>query len=398
MKRLIFMTILVMTSCGVTEIGGESTSASSSGGIWGGPLTDVTNPLEQTCYLTAFDYQKGYDWRVNQAKENVKCSLVVYANGVPVMKVPVGEAYQIGDDPDMHRVIDGHLYTDYSTDSLTIIKRDGSYLLSYLGRETICGFSVLGETIYTVGQNRNGRGFSYRRNGEIVISRESGVVMGVSKGAGDSLSFAFYDSIISSEGNVDRYYVVRHGKVMQIAVREDVTKVWAIGFKGQSVVYLASVLGVSAPVLFIGNEMKALSLPQGATLISASLYCDREQTCVEVIYRRGKELYTALWLNGTVLKTFSSGQMVNSLCVVENGICCTAQSGTKGTPCTIYRCGEIYTVPNDYSCIGHESIAMVNGILHVGLSSTAGDRPILWKDGQMDTLKINGYISGVFVH
>ena len=222
--------------------------------------------------------------------------------------------------------------------------------------------------------------------------------MGVSKGAGDSLSFAFYDSIISSEGNVDRYYVVRHGKVMQIAVREDVTKVWAIGFKGQSVVYLASVLGVSAPVLFIGNEMKALSLPQGATLISASLYCDREQTCVEVIYRRGKELYTALWLNGTVLKTFSSGQMVNSLCVVENGICCTAQSGTKGTPCTIYRCGEIYTVPNDYSCIGHESIAMVNGILHVGLSSTAGDRPILWKDGQMDTLKINGYISGVFVH
>ena len=41
------------------------------------------------------------------------------------MKLPVGEEYHISPDPDMHRVIEGHLYTDYSTDKETIIKKDG---------------------------------------------------------------------------------------------------------------------------------------------------------------------------------------------------------------------------------------------------------------------------------
>jgi hypothetical protein len=58
----------------------------------------------------------------------------------------------------------------------------------------------------------------------------------------------------------------------------------------------------------------------------------------------------------------------------------------------------MYTMPGGYSCMGNEAIAMVNGILHVGLSSTTGERPVLWKDGQLDTLKINGYISGIYAY
>lgn len=399
MKRLIFIVLLSLVSCGISEIGGgDSLSDSSSNGVWGGPLSDdVENRIDQVCYVTAFDYQKGYDWRTNQAKENVKCSLVVYANGVPVMKVPIGESYLTGDDPDMHRILDGHLYTDYSTDTETVIKRDGVYLLSYQGRESICGLAACGDTVYTVGQNRDGRGFSYRKNGEIIVSRESGVVIGVSGGTGGRLSFAFYDSIVSSEGNIDRYYAVENGKVTQVAVREDVMKVWAICFKGDSIVYLASILGVSSPVLFIGNSMTALSLPQGAVLTSSSMYCDGDQLCVELLYKRGTEMYTDLWLNGVALKTFSRGQLINSLCIVEEGVCCTARSGLNGEG-TIYRCGDMYTMPGDYSCMGNEAIAMVNGILHVGLSSTTGERPVLWKDGQLDTLKINGYISGIYAY
>jgi hypothetical protein len=37
----------------------------------------------------------------------------------------------------------------------------------------------------------------------------------------------------------------------------------------------------------------------------------------------------------------------------------------------------------------------VGGIMYVGLSSLDGGKPLLWKDGQVDSLKINGYISSV---
>jgi len=38
---------------------------------------------------------------------------------------------------------------------------------------------------------------------------------------------------------------------------------------------------------------------------------------------------------------------------------------------------------------------MVNGILHVGLSSVENGFPVVWKDAALDTLRINGYISGI---
>jgi hypothetical protein len=40
-------------------------------------------------------------------------------------------------------------------------------------------------------------------------------------------------------------------------------------------------------------------------------------------------------------------------------------------------------------------MALTNGILNVGLSSGFGGWPVLWKDGTVDTLKVNGYISSV---
>ena len=41
-------------------------------------------------------------------------------------------------------------------------------------------------------------------------------------------------------------------------------------------------------------------------------------------------------------------------------------------------------------------LSIINGILNVGLSSQEGSRPLLWRDGQIDTLSVNGYISGIF--
>lgn len=391
------MSAFAAVSCSLVEIEDGRSGNGVSGGVWGGPLEDVgsENVARQVCYVTAFDYQKGYDWRTDQARESVRCSLVVYADGKPIMKVPVGEQYEIGSDPDMHRMISGHLYTDYSTAEETVVRKDGLQIFRYIGREAVCGMSVVGEDVYTIGQSRSGDGFSYRKNGEAIFAKESGVLMGTLRNIDDSLSFAYYDNIHSSEGNLERYYVVRNGKVRQVAVREDIRKVWDIVCTKDEVIYLASVTGVSAPVLFQGEKMTAMPLSADAKIMSSSIHYSEGQLGVEMTYRIGADICTSLWMNGVVLKVLGKGMMVSSVCLIENGLCFTSNPMTAMSQGMIFRSGDQYPMPQWYSCMGNGAMSMVNGILHVGLSSTIGGRPLVWKDGQTDTLQINGYISSV---
>ena len=164
MQRIFLLILFLVSlfSCGIEEIGGDSDKA--GGSKWGGMTGSHSGSISEKsiCYMTALDYQKGYDWRADPAEGDVKCSIVVYADGVPVMKVPVGAEYETSGDPDMHRIIDGHLYTDYSTDAETIIKRDGKTLFGYDGRESLRGMEVVDDDVYTLGQNRDGDGFSFR--------------------------------------------------------------------------------------------------------------------------------------------------------------------------------------------------------------------------------------------
>ena len=82
--------VLVM-SCGLREIG----EPQKSEGIWKGPGAEIKPGGSGTAkravwYVTGFDYPEGYDWMSDPEAGSVKCSLVVYANAVPMLKVPVG--------------------------------------------------------------------------------------------------------------------------------------------------------------------------------------------------------------------------------------------------------------------------------------------------------------------
>lgn len=409
---LFLLAVGVASSCSLKEIGGGSLLGGTSGGVWGGPLPDVDQDIDRVCYITALDYQKGYDWRADRERETVKCSLVVYADGVPVMKVPVGSEYLVSADPDTHRIVAGHLYTYYSTDSETIIKKDGREVFRYPGRESLCGFEVHEEDVYTLGQNRDGDGFAFRKNGEIILERQMGAVLSPMRSWEDSLSFIYLDRISSADGDIERYYAVRNGETSQMAMREDLVKVWDSVCFAQKLVYVASIVGVNSPVLFTGSGMFAIPLPEGAKLVSVAFVCRDGQAiqgaiqvgndgilqnaAVEVIYRLDSGIYTTVWCDGSVRAQLDKGMTLSSCCIADGGICYTSNP-TSSNVGVIYRCGERFAMPEDYCSMGGHTVAMVNGIMHAGLSSSKGERPIVWKDGKLDTLKVNGYISSISV-
>ena len=113
--------VLVM-SCGLREIG----EPQKNEGVWQGPGTELKPGgsgvvKKSVWYITGFDYPEGYDWMPDPEAGSVKCSLVVYANMVPMLKVPVGSEYHTSADPDLHGLIDGAHYTDFSPDSMAVI-------------------------------------------------------------------------------------------------------------------------------------------------------------------------------------------------------------------------------------------------------------------------------------
>ena len=399
MRRNVVMAMALMASvsCGLQEIGGDE---SGKDDVWLGPGVGISQGTAESVrktvwYLTGVDYPEGYDWRADAEVGTVKCSLVVYANGVPMMKVPAGDAYETSSAPDMHRVIDGDLYTDYSSDSTTVIKKNGKLLFRYPGREMMVGMAVDGDDVYTLGQSRSGRGFSYRKNGELLFEHPSGRLFDHFDKSASGCSFAYSEEISLSERIVERYYIYSEDSVRQIAVREDVKKVWDVLITDGDVQYLASLVGISNPVSVSGDDsMTALEVSQGSSVRSCR-FVHGMPDVVEGVVRQSTGVMTSyIWRSSAVDTMFPLGLMVSSMCSWDDGICCTLTRQKEGAG-MISRCGELFQVPVGYSVMGASPIAVVDGILHVGLTSSIEGRPAVWKDGEVHPLDFNGFISTI---
>ena len=352
----ILLLSLLVWSCGLSEINGVKQYGDQ--GIWGGPIEGTgsgAGVLESVCYVVAVDYAKGYDWRSDESHESVRCSLVVYADGTPIMKVPVGRSHQVSADSDMHRIVQGHLYTDYCLDGETIIKRDGKFLFGYSGSERICNLMVIGDDVYTLGEGRQGAGFSLRRNGEVVLSREKASVVSPLRFDGDSICFGFCEQIRNAEGAIDRYYSAYGNKVTNLSLRDDMQKVWDVcTVNGRSLV-LASLKAVSQPVVVSEDDIVALSVPKGMSVVSCSMFMVGERVGVEGVCKTSAGvLKSAIWLDGNLFVMFDN-MNIASVCTDGEGVCCVLNPSTSQSSGIIYRCGEVYAMPKGYSCVGTES-------------------------------------------
>ena len=397
MKRLLYAAVLLMTvSCGLTEVG--EPVRRPGGGVWTGPGANVgkDDPDKTVCYVTLMSYADGYDWRPDWEKGSVRCSLVVLADGIPMMKVPVGDEYETSSDPDMHRIIGGHLYTDFSTSSETVVKKDGRLLFRYPGRELICGMIVDRSDVYTLGHPRDGGGFTFRRNGEILLQRTAGRSFArLYRDKGD-ICFAFSEPVVSASDTIERYYHVRNGNVSQEALREDVKRVWDILAIDGTVVYVADVVGVAHPVVCSGLSMHVLSMPQASWMASCRLMASAGNIYVEgIVAKAGKPLTAGIWTDYDSFHAFPSGMSMVSVCVSGGSVCCVLNSSTSWQNGQIWQNGRTAAMPMNYASMGSRTTVMADGILTVGLSSRTGGKPQLWKDGLVQTLDYNGYICSV---
>ena len=60
-----------------------------------------------------------------------------------------------------------------------------------------------------------------------------------------------------------------------------------------------------------------------------------------------------------------------------------------------FRMGDCLEMPEGYAALGGAPIDVIEGILTIGLSSVSGHRPLIWRDGDVEEIDVNGYICTV---
>lgn len=348
----------------------------------------------KSLYVTGIEYSGEYDWRHDTGNSADRCRIFLMKDGTRIFEADVGYSGCISADADMHRCIEGHLYTDFSTDMETVVKRDGTELFRYFGREMIIGMLVRNDGIYTLGQPRSGNGWTYRKNGEIMLYKSSGnLVSGLHEDMG-KLYFAYEDQLDTPSGTVNRYYIVENAKPSAIQTTDDVAMIYDARMIEGTLYFIARLKGLVPHMLFCGPDCKSYEMSPGTAM----------RNC-RIVYSSGRifthgELFVngryedCFWRDTELISKIAYPMKAAGWCADAENIYCAVNMTTAGT--AISKGAETASQPLPYDFLFTNAIGADNGRCCIGLtSSLPGSKPALWIDGKITEHGFNGVFTSV---
>lgn len=135
-------------------------------------------PPDTILYICGVQMPGEYDWQRDSGIGIAHGEIVLLKNMEEEFTIPTGYNECASTDHDTHHLIDGHLFTEFSSSVSTFIKMDGNDLVTFDGREFLLGLVKRPDSIWTLGMRRSGRGFCLRRDGETVFESKEGTVLG----------------------------------------------------------------------------------------------------------------------------------------------------------------------------------------------------------------------------
>lgn len=390
--------VAAMVSCGTVEVDRPS----GIGGLLPGGGSGGEAEKVKELYVTGVEYPEGYDWHSDTDYAHVACTLFLMKGDERILELPVGDSHMISADPDMHRCFGGHLYTDFSTDSETIVMKDGTELFRYPDREMICGFQVAGDDIYTLGAPRDGDGWTLRKNGVITMVKTAGYLMTDLRMDGADMWFAYADPIGYGNGETRRRcYLVVDGNAAPVGASEDIETVDDILLYGGKTYFTARLKGMPEHVVYCGDEMHALELGSGTETKDCRVYYDggNDIYVSGLKYIEVSGYLKTMWKNYGSRFNYSSGSEVGYYLDgdIMNYVLSYDQGGKRGTKlyrdCINVNIGE---AEQEYMFLGASAACAGDGHFHVALHPVAaGTEPALFSDSEITRYGFNGYFTSL---
>lgn len=359
-------------------------------------------PRDTTVYTLGMEYPLSYDWKKDTAYGNVNCRVVVFANQKRILEATAGPGTILSPEPDMHRIWDGHLWSDFSEGGQTIISKDGQEAFRYEGNEMICGFMVHEGKVHTLGKSRSGKGFSYRIDGEAVLVDDSATLVGDPYSSPEETGCMYLDqgmvcfSYRKDEDNVTRWYAVRNGKAEPADCGVRLTEVFDIRYvDGKLHMTGTSPSYRGRAVYAFGGKVMELWKEE----VRATVFCHIVPSGGRVflteghIRKDGKEEFS-LWKDGTSVVSYGTDYAGFWL---SDGQYATV-SLNSGTFLGTIRAGSGYWWFKDQMVLmSHQCVRYSEGVLLIAATPVRKElSPVLWKNGKSLALTINGYLAGIY--
>lgn len=411
MRKLIFLlpTAAVLTCCGLKELGEIVPEP--------GIPDYIDPPLPKTeLVVTGLEYPESYDWNRPETATGAP-DIVMYRGDKLVLRIPTGDGYSVSEDLDMHRYVSGHVYTDYSSDTHTIVSRDGLELFRYQGRERIVLLTEHDGHVLTLGEARDGRGFSSRVDGvPVFIGFDGSVFQNAGVSPGGELRFFYRLPVNSTSGVTYLYYAVVGADCVMIELPSDIVEAYGFAFP-------------ETPSSSAAEETDAVGGIK--VLCRRSVQDVQDATQMEIFdvdAGEGKPVRASGFFSsvraGTVLSdaapllaVFSVSSLFSSRTAVYSGARCWQEWSRSDIPTGFRHLGDsvagirksLYgsgvdilcngyvrdTLPKGYTTMTGAALCCTSRGIKVGMTSTSGGRAILWNEGKVDSLMFRGIVTSV---
>lgn len=313
----------------------------------------------------------------------------VMKDGVKLREIPISESSSASADPDTHFLFSDSLYTTITSRGTTSVALNGQRLFSYNASEYIVSLCPSRQGLWTLGNDRDGDGFSLRLDGEIEYSSQSGSASPLYFDCGQ-MCFNYRVSL----GDYESVYLVRDLSSNPVSPRYGGRVMDAALCGGQ--LYVVEAFPGSYAV-WSSDKYREITPPSGFGSAGARLYRCGENTCaavlnliggatgmpLDLIVEEGEDLI----LRGGGSASYhyysdgrsahlATGRFRDALSVCWNG----EEVELQGVVVEGERCATIF-----------------DGQLYIALSSVAGGNPCVLHAGKMSELKFSGTLTGIDV-
>lgn len=284
---------------------------------------EIVPILKTTVFISAIEYPNDYDWRSDKLYGDVDCKVVVFKNNKRFLEVPARANAKTVPYPDMSMLIEGKLYTFSNYNNSTYICKNGKDLYQYENKERIIGIIENNNGIYTLGQGECG--FSFRLNGEVILEKDKGYVIGdldtsnKNNGAlyedNGQICFAYYknsfdDSSVDNineenkDGEENRdYYIVVNGEEKEIQNFRTYKKIYDLKIiNGRIHLIAESFKELPGPIHYIDGNPKRINCKNITEITNCRLYRNDKYALVQVDgYSNGLPI-SVFYKNDSVIK------------------------------------------------------------------------------------------------
>lgn len=135
--------------------------------------------IDTLLFYSSVEFDKSYDWSRDSSYKKEPFSVSYYQNHQKLFTLNSSANNCISPDADTHHIIDGDLYTEASDRQKTYIGKNGETILIFDSRQYLNGLLTTRDgSIYTLASDRDGEGFSLRKENTLIFRRDTGKIFG----------------------------------------------------------------------------------------------------------------------------------------------------------------------------------------------------------------------------